>query len=50
MRLPAPPFDPELAPVLEMLVSIQPPDAYRSDNITEMRRPVPGVEAPKVGS
>jgi acetyl esterase/lipase len=29
-----------------MLVSLRPPDAYRPDNITEMRRPVPGVEAP----
>ena len=43
---PAPPFDPELAPVVEMLVSLRAPDAYRPDNIVEMRQPVPGVEAP----
>ena len=43
---PPPPFDPELAPVVEMLSSLRPPDAYRSDNINEMRKPVPGVETP----
>ncbi|GLY38140.1 hypothetical protein Amsp01_041640 [Amycolatopsis sp. NBRC 101858] len=43
---PPPPFDPELAPVVEMLTSLRPPDAYRSDNIGEMRKPVPGVETP----
>jgi len=41
---PPPPFDPELAPVIEILTSLRPPDAYRWDNIAEMRRPVPGVE------
>ncbi|WP_235190676.1 alpha/beta hydrolase [Amycolatopsis rifamycinica] len=29
-----------------MLTSLRPPDAYRPDNIVEMREPVPGVEAP----
>jgi hypothetical protein len=29
-----------------MLVSLRPPDAYRPDNIIEMRQPVPGVETP----
>jgi acetyl esterase/lipase len=43
---PPPPFDPELAPVLEILTSVRSPDAYRSDNIVEMRKPVPGVETP----
>jgi acetyl esterase/lipase len=43
---PPPPFDSELAPVVEMLVSLRPPDAYRPDNIIEMRQPVPGVETP----
>ncbi|GLY52174.1 alpha/beta hydrolase fold domain-containing protein [Lentzea sp. NBRC 102530] len=43
---PPPPFDPELAPVLEVLSSLRPPDAYRPDNIVEMRKPVPGVEKP----
>lgn len=43
---PPPPFDPELAPVIEILTSLRSPDAYRSDNIVEMRRPVPGVETP----
>lgn len=43
---PPPPFDPELAPVLEALTSLRPPDAYRPDNIVEMRAPVPGVETP----
>ncbi|MFD7657478.1 alpha/beta hydrolase [Actinosynnema sp. NPDC059797] len=43
---PPPPFDPELAPVLEALTSLRPPDAYRPDNIAEMREPVPGVETP----
>lgn len=43
---PPPPFDPELAPVVETLTSLRPPDAYRSDNINEMRQPVPGVEIP----
>ena len=43
---PPPPFDSELAPVVEMLVSLRPPDAYRRDNIIEMRQPVPGVETP----
>jgi hypothetical protein len=43
---PPPPFDPELAPIVEMLTSLRPPDAYRSDNIVEMRKPVPGVETP----
>jgi hypothetical protein len=43
---PPPPFDPELAPVVEVLTSLRPPDAYRSDNIVEMREPVPGVETP----
>ena len=41
-----PPFDPELAPVIEVLASLRAPDAYRADNIAEMRQPVPGVEAP----
>jgi hypothetical protein len=40
---PPPPFDRELAPVVEMLVSLRAPDAYRRDNITEMRQPVPGA-------
>ena len=35
---PPPPFDPELAPVVEMLTGLRPPDAYRSDNIVEMRK------------
>ncbi|SDN75979.1 hypothetical protein [Lentzea jiangxiensis] len=39
---PPPPFDPELAPVVEVLTSLRPPDAYRADNIVEMREPVPG--------
>ena len=43
---PPPPFDPELAPVLDVLTSIRPPDAYRPDTIVEMRRPVPGVPVP----
>lgn len=43
---PPPPFDSELAPVVEMLVSLRPPDAYRRDNIIEMRQPVPSVETP----
>lgn len=43
---PPPPFDPELAPVVEMLTSVRPPDAYRPDNIVEMRKPVPGVQTP----
>lgn len=43
---PPPPFDPELVPVIEMLTSVRPPDAYRADTIVEMRRPVPGVEKP----
>ena len=43
---PPPPFDRELAPVVEMLVSLRAPNAYRPDDITEMRRLVPGVEAP----
>ncbi|MBM2616211.1 alpha/beta hydrolase [Actinoplanes sp. LDG1-06] len=43
---PPPPFDPELAPVVEMLSSLRAPDAYRPDNIAEMRAPIPGVEAP----
>lgn len=43
---PPPPFDPELAPVIEILTSLRSPDAYRSDNIIEMRKPVPGVETP----
>ncbi|MGW4947244.1 alpha/beta hydrolase [Actinoplanes sp. NPDC004185] len=43
---PPPPFDPELAPVLDALTSIRPPDAYRPDTIVEMRRPVPGVPTP----
>ncbi|HEX7308529.1 alpha/beta hydrolase [Lentzea sp.] len=43
---PPPPFDPELAPVVEVLAGLRPPDAYRSDNIAEMRAPVPGVETP----
>lgn len=41
---PPPPFDPELAPVVEVLVSLRAPDAYRADNIAEMREPVPGLE------
>ncbi|GAA4701164.1 hypothetical protein GCM10023215_45050 [Pseudonocardia yuanmonensis] len=41
-----PPFDPELAPVVDALTSIRPPDAYRPDTIVEMRRPVPGVPTP----
>ena len=32
--------------MVEMFVSLRAPDAYRPDNITEMRQPVPGVEAP----
>ncbi|GAA0281003.1 alpha/beta hydrolase [Cryptosporangium japonicum] len=43
---PPPPFDPELAPVVEMLGAVRAPDAYRADNIAEMRAPVPGVRAP----
>ncbi|MEO9323491.1 alpha/beta hydrolase [Nocardioides sp. C4-1] len=43
---PPPPFDPELAPVVELVASLRAPDAYRPDNIDEMRRQVPGVEAP----
>ncbi|WP_432543480.1 alpha/beta hydrolase [Kineococcus sp. SYSU DK002] len=43
---PPPPFDPELVPVLDVLTSARPPDAYRPDTIAEMRRPVPGVPAP----
>ena len=43
---PPPPFDPELAPVVEVLASLRAPDAYRPDTIIEMRQPVPGVEAP----
>ncbi|MDH6436209.1 hypothetical protein M2158_004749 [Streptomyces sp. SAI-144] len=43
---PPPPFDPELAPVIEVLTSLRSPDAYRLDNIVEMRKPVPGVETP----
>ncbi|BBJ37565.1 hypothetical protein SSPO_002830 [Streptomyces antimycoticus] len=43
---PPPPFDPELAPVIEILTSLRSPDAYRLDNIVEMRKPVPGVETP----
>ena len=43
---PPPPFDPELAPVAEMLAGIRPPDAYRLDTIDQMRAPVPGVERP----
>ena len=41
---PPPPFDPELAPVVEVLTSLRAPDAYRPDTIVEMREPVPGVE------
>ena len=41
---PPPPFDPELAPVIEVLTSLRSPDAYRLDNIVELRKPVPGVE------
>jgi acetyl esterase/lipase len=43
---PPPPFDSELAPVVELLSSLRAPDAYRPDNILEMRAPIPGVEAP----
>ncbi|MEU7791630.1 alpha/beta hydrolase [Amycolatopsis sp. NPDC049159] len=43
---PPPPFDPELAPVVEVLTGLRPPDAYRPDTIVEMREPVPGVETP----
>ena len=43
---PPPPFDPELAPVVETLTSLRPADAYRPDNIMEMRKSVPGVETP----
>lgn len=43
---PPPPYDPELAPVVEVLASLRAPDAYRLDNIAEMRQPVPGVEVP----
>ncbi len=43
---PPPPFDPELAPMAEMLAGIRPPDAYRLDTIEQMRAPVPGVERP----
>ena len=43
---PPPPFDPELAPVVESLATLFPPDAYRPDNIAEMRKPVPGAEKP----
>jgi hypothetical protein len=42
---PPPPFDPELAPVVEVLAGLRAPGAYRPDNIVEMRAPVPGVEA-----
>ncbi|GAA5150070.1 alpha/beta hydrolase [Nocardioides marinquilinus] len=42
---PPPPFDPELAPVVEVLMSLRAADAYRADNIAEMREPVPGLEA-----
>ena len=38
-----PPFDRELAPVVVVSVSLRAPDAYRPDNITEMRQPVPGA-------
>lgn len=41
-----PPFDRELAPLIEALVRLRGPDAYRPDNITEMRQPIPGVEDP----
>ncbi|MFE9686917.1 hypothetical protein [Streptomyces sp. NPDC006285] len=43
---PPPAFDPELVPVIEVPTSLRSPDAYRSDNIVEMRKPVPGVETP----
>jgi hypothetical protein len=43
---PPPPFDPELVPVVELFSSLRAPDAYRPDNIVEMRAPVPGVEPP----
>ena len=43
---PPPRFDPELAPLIEALVRLRAPDAYRPDNIAEMRQPVPGVDAP----
>ncbi|SHN32739.1 alpha/beta hydrolase [Actinacidiphila paucisporea] len=43
---PPPPFDPELAPIVVLLTSLRSPDAYRLDNIAEMRQPVPGVETP----
>src|SRR5688572_3627223 len=43
---PPPPFDAELAPIVEMLATLRPPDAYRPDNIVEMRLPVPGMETP----
>ena len=43
---PPPPFDPELAPVADVLTSVRAPDAYRPDTIVEMRRPVPGVPVP----
>ncbi|MHA3704189.1 alpha/beta hydrolase [Jatrophihabitans sp. YIM 134969] len=43
---PPPPFDPELAPVVELLAGIRAPDAYRLDTIEQMRAPVPGVVSP----
>jgi len=43
---PPPPFDPELAPVAELLAGLRAPDAYRPDTIVALRAPVPGVEAP----
>lgn len=43
---PPPSFAPELAPVIEVLTSLRSPNAYRLDNIVEIRKPVPGVEAP----
>ena len=43
---PPPPFDPELAPIADVLTSMRAPDAYRPDTIVEMRRPVPGVPVP----
>ena len=43
---PPPPFDPELAPVVEVLTGLRPPDAYRPDNIVEMREPVPEWRPP----
>src|SRR4029450_13717363 len=41
-----PPFAPELVPIVNMIARVRPPDAYRPDNIQEMRAPVPGVETP----